>query len=73
MKIMDHYSNVAKQFILDARLVFYYFAYNFIKIHGTSRCTPALAVGVTNRLWEVSDLIALVEADERDQKEWREG
>jgi len=30
-----------------------YFAYNFIKIHGTLRCTPAIAAGVTNRLWEI--------------------
>lgn len=42
-----------------------YFAYNFIKIHRTLRCTPAMAAGVTNRLWEVSDLVALLEASER--------
>jgi IS1 family transposase len=38
-----------------------YFAYNFIKIHRTLRMTPAMAAGVTNRLWEVSDLVALWE------------
>ncbi len=42
-----------------------YFAYNFIKIHSTLRVTPAMAAGVTNRLWEVSDLVALLEASER--------
>jgi len=42
-----------------------YFAYNFIKIHRTLRCTPAMAAGVTGRLWEVSDLVALLEASER--------
>lgn len=42
-----------------------YFAYNFIKIHRTLRVTPAMAAGVTNRLWEVSDLVALLEASER--------
>ena len=42
-----------------------YFAYNFIKIHRTLRMTPAMATGVTNRLWEVSDLVALIEAEER--------
>jgi IS1 family transposase len=41
-----------------------YFAYNFIKIHRTLRCTPAMAAGVTTRLWEVSDLVALLEAEE---------
>jgi IS1 family transposase len=42
-----------------------YFAYNFIKIHRTLRVTPAMAAGVTDRLWEVSDLVALLEASER--------
>jgi len=43
-----------------------YFAYNFIKIHSTLRCTPAMAAGVTHRLWEVSDLVALLEAEETE-------
>ena len=42
-----------------------YFAYNFIKIHRTLRTTPAMAAGVTNRLWDVADLVAAWEADER--------
>jgi hypothetical protein len=42
-----------------------YFAYNFIKIHRTLRVTPAMAAGVTDRLWEVSDLVAAWEASER--------
>jgi hypothetical protein len=28
------------------------------------RVTPAMAAGVTNRLWDVSDLVALLEAAE---------
>jgi hypothetical protein len=42
-----------------------YFAYNFIEIHSTLRTTPATAAGVTDRLWEVSDLVAAWEAEER--------
>lgn len=38
-----------------------YFAYNFIKIHRTLRTSPAMAAGVTDRLWEVKDLVALWE------------
>jgi hypothetical protein len=38
-----------------------YFAYNFIKIHRTLRTSPAVAAGVTDRLWEVTDLVALWE------------
>jgi hypothetical protein len=41
-----------------------YFVYNFIRIHRTLRVTPAMAAGVTDRLWEVSDLVALLEAAE---------
>jgi hypothetical protein len=36
-----------------------YFAYNFIKIHRTLRMSPAIAPGVTDRLWDVNDLVAL--------------
>ena len=39
--------------------------YNFVRIHQTLRTTPAMAAGVTDRLWEVSDLVALLEASER--------
>jgi len=41
-----------------------YFAYNFIKIHGTLRTSPAQAAGVTDRLWDVNDLVALWESYE---------
>jgi IS1 family transposase len=37
-----------------------YFAYNFIKIHTTLRTSPAMAAGVTTRLFDVSDLVALL-------------
>lgn len=38
--------------------------YNFCRIHKTLRITPAMAAGVTDRLWEVADIVALVEAEE---------
>jgi IS1 family transposase len=42
-----------------------YFAYNFIKIHRTLRMSPAMAAGVTDRLWDVADLVAIWESYER--------
>jgi IS1 family transposase len=33
--------------------------YNFVKIHGSLRCTPAMAAGVSQTLWKVSDLVEL--------------
>jgi hypothetical protein len=48
-----------------AAVALYYFAYSFVRIHRTLRVTPAMADGVTDWLWEVSDLVAMLEADER--------
>ena len=47
-----------------AAVVLNYFAYNFIRIHCSLRMSPAMAAGVTNQLWEVGDLMALLEAEE---------
>jgi IS1 family transposase len=47
-----------------AAVALHYFAYNFIKIHRSLRVTPAMAAGVTDKLWDVSDLVALWEAEE---------
>ena len=41
-----------------------YFVYNFIRIHRTLRVTPAMAAGLTNKLWEVSAQVALLEVAE---------
>lgn len=38
--------------------------YNFCRIHKTLKVTPAMAAGVTDKLWSVDDLVALVEAAE---------
>lgn len=33
--------------------------YNFVKTHSSIRCTPAMALGVSSRLWKTEDLVAL--------------
>jgi hypothetical protein len=40
--------------------------YNFVRIHQTLKVTPAMAAGVTNKLWEMSDLVAMIEAWEAE-------
>jgi IS1 family transposase len=40
---------------------------NFIRIHQTLRVTPAMAAGVTDRLWDMSDVVALLDG-EREQR-----
>jgi len=53
-KIENHAHHVALHFVY----------YNFVRIHQTLRVTPAIEAGVTDKLWEVSDIVALVEANE---------
>jgi hypothetical protein len=36
--------------------------YNFMRIHKTLRTTPAMAAKVTKRLWEIGDIVDVLEA-----------
>jgi hypothetical protein len=36
--------------------------YNFVRIRKTLKVTPATAAGVTDRLWEVADMLSVLEA-----------
>jgi len=38
--------------------------YNFVRIHKTLKVSPAMAAGITDRLWEVSDIVKLLEERE---------
>ena len=35
--------------------------YNFCRLHQTLKITPAMAAGVTDKLWEISDIVKLVD------------
>ena len=35
--------------------------YNWIRIHKTLRVTPAMAAGLTDRLWSMEDFAGLIE------------
>jgi hypothetical protein len=39
--------------------------YNFVRIHKTLRTTPAMAAGMTKRLWEVADIVSVLEVWEQ--------
>jgi uncharacterized protein (DUF2062 family) len=49
----------------------HYFHYNFCRIHTTLRVTPAMAAGVTDHVWDMSDLAALIAAREAPHGEAR--
>ena len=38
--------------------------YNFVRLHSKLRMSPAMAAGVSTKLWEIGDIVALVEAEE---------
>lgn len=44
----------------------HYMVYNYVRINRMLRVTPAMAAGVTDRLWEISDLVDLLETRERE-------
>ncbi len=37
--------------------------YNFCRMHQTLRCTPAMAAGVSNRVWEITDIVGLIDPE----------
>ena len=42
-------------------MAIYFMHYNFVRIHQTLKITPAMAAGVTPKLWEMSDMVAVLE------------
>jgi IS1 family transposase len=46
----------------------HFMAYNFVRIHGTLRCSPAMAAGVSKRLWDIGDIITVIENWEAQQQ-----
>jgi hypothetical protein len=42
----------------------HYMHYNFCRVHKTLRVTPAMAAGVTDHVWSVADVVAIIEAAE---------
>ena len=50
---------------LEASIHLHYFVHNYLRINRTLKTTPAQAAGVDDRLWEVEDVVALL-----DNHEW---
>lgn len=42
-------------------IALHYMYYNFVRIHRSLRCTPAMAAGVTQRLWSIVDIVNLLD------------
>ena len=45
---------------LRAAFALYFAGYNFCRVHQTLRVTPAMEAGVTNHVWSMEELVALL-------------
>ena len=43
-------------------MALHFLYYNFVRIHKTLRTSPAMAAGVTDGLWEMRDVVSVLEA-----------
>jgi hypothetical protein len=64
-RLTNGFSKKIEQHVNAVALHFMY--YNFVRIHQTLRMTPAMAAGVTGKLWEIADIVALIEAKEAEK------
>ena len=44
-----------------AALALHFMAYNFVRVHGTLKTTPAVAAGVARRPWKIEDVVGLLD------------
>jgi hypothetical protein len=49
-------------------MAIYFMHYNFVRVHQTLKITPAMAAGVTSKLWEMSDMVVVLEEWEATHK-----
>ena len=47
---------------LEAPTIHHLTSSRHVRIHQTIRTTPAMAAGVTKRLWEMTDIVDMLEA-----------
>jgi hypothetical protein len=46
---------------------FYFMVYNFVKVHGSVKTTPAIAAGVTSIKWTMEDIVNMADTVTFDQ------
>jgi hypothetical protein len=54
-KVENHIAVVALHFMF----------YNFCRVHQTLRVTPAMASGLSNHVWDLEEIVALLDAAEK--------
>jgi len=64
-RLTNAFSKKAENHAHSVALNFMY--YNFVRIHRSLRGTPAMAAGVTTKLWELADMVKVLEDWEKTQ------
>jgi hypothetical protein len=49
-------------------LALYFVFYNFVRRHQTLRVSPAMAAGISDRLWSMEDIVALIDVTDAQPK-----
>jgi hypothetical protein len=45
---------------LEANVALYFMHYNFCRIHQTLRVTPAMETGISDHVWTMAEVVALL-------------
>lgn len=61
-RLTNAFSKKAENHRLAVALHFVH--YNFARVHSALRITPAMAAGLTDHVWELSEIVGLLEAQE---------
>jgi hypothetical protein len=64
-RLTNAFSKKAENHSYAVALHFMY--YNFVHIHKTLKCSPAMAARVTAKLWDVVDIVRMIEDWETNQ------
>src|ERR1700747_3170719 len=54
------------------QVALYFFHYNFCRVHSTLRVTPAMEAGLTDHVWTLEELVALLPEKKPNAKADRE-
>lgn len=53
---------------LAAAVALHFMHYNFARIHQTLRVTPAMAAGVSDHVWELEEIVGLLDAGQAPER-----
>lgn len=65
-RLTNGFSKKVENHVYAVALHFMY--YNFVRIHKTLGVTPAMEAGISDKLWEMSDIVKLIEDKENQPK-----